>query len=53
MVRAMGIIGLTGIAASTILAIVGAFVSVNLFITALIAFSTAVGLQGIASNRKP
>jgi|WetSurMetagenome_2_1015567.scaffolds.fasta_scaffold96631_2 hypothetical protein len=52
MVKAMSIIGSTGIAASTILAIVGAFVSVHVFVTALIAFASSIGLQGIASNRK-
>lgn len=52
MVRAMGIIGSTGMAASTIVAIMSAFVSVHVLVTALIVFSSSVGLQGISSHFK-
>jgi hypothetical protein len=52
MVKTMSFIGMAGIAASIVLAIVGAFVSIHFFVTALIAFTSSVALQGIASNRK-
>jgi hypothetical protein len=52
MVKTMSFIGMAGIAASTILAIVGVFISFHVLITALIAFTSSVALQGIASNRK-
>lgn len=52
MVKVMSVIGSTGIAASTVLIIVGAFASIHMLITALITFASSVGLHGIASNRK-